>query len=146
MTAPNNITTRIAGISFLVFAVLFGAAFSICSAQSLWIHQPTTDIKWYRLNETGSLLVGTANSIYELSPEDGKSVWTRDDLRGINEYQVQEIGGTPLLLVSQNSGTFQKGTKLFALDILTGQTVWETEKLKGVTVQVTTIYHREAIF
>ena len=145
MTPPNNITTRIAEISFLVFAVLFGAAFSICSAQSLWLHQPTTDIKWYRLNETGSLLVGTSNSIYQLNPEDGKPSWTRDDLRGVNEYQVQEIGGTPLLLVSQNSGTFQKGTKLFALDVLTGQTVWETEKIKGATVQVTPIFDRDMV-
>ena len=145
MTAPNNITTRIAEISFLVFAVLFGAVFSICSAQSLWLHQPTTDIKWYRLNETGSLLVGTSNSIYQLNPEDGKPAWTRDDLRGVNEYQVQEIGGTPLLLVSQNSGTFQKGTKLFALDVLTGQTVWETEKIKGATVQVTPIFDRDMV-
>lgn len=140
-----NAQNRVVEVAFLVFAVLFGAVFSVCSAQSLWLHQPSSDIKWYRLNDTGTLLVGTSNSIYQLNPEDGKLSWSRDDLRGINEYQVQEIGGTPLLLVSQNSGTFQKGTKVYALDILTGQTVWETEKLRGATVQVTPIYDRDMV-
>jgi outer membrane protein assembly factor BamB len=145
MTPSNKIATRLAEVSFFFFALVFGAVFSVCSAQSLWIHHPTQDIKWYRLNETGTLLVGTDSSLYQLNPEDGQVAWTRADLRGVNEYQVQEIGGTPLLLVSQNSGTFQKGTKLSALDVLSGQTVWETEKLKGATVQVTPIYDRDMV-
>jgi outer membrane protein assembly factor BamB len=141
----NKVANNFAAGAFLLFAMLFGAVFSICSAQSLWTHRPADDIKWYRLNDTGTLLVGTDSSLYELDPESGQTVWKRDDLKGVNEYQVQEIGGTPLLLVSQNSGIFQKGTKLSALDVLTGQTVWETEKLKGATVQVTPIYDRDMV-
>lgn len=145
MTVPNRAANRLAATSFLVFTIFFGAVFSICSAQSLWTHRPTEDIKWYRLNESGTLLVGTDNTIYELDPESGQTVWKRDDMKGINEFQVQEIPSTPLLLVSQNSGKFTKGTKLFALDVLTGQTVWETDKLKGSTVQVTPIYDRDMV-
>ena len=145
MNALNRGIDRVFKVAFLVFGVLFSAAFSVCSAQSLWTHRPTEDIKWYRLNEAGTLLVGTNGSIYVLDPETGQSVWTRDDFRGIAEFQVQEIPATPLLLVPQNSGTFQKGTKLYALDILTGKTVWETEKLKGVTVQVTPIYEKDMV-
>lgn len=145
MHNPNPTVDRVFKIAFLVFGVLFGAVFSICAAQSLWTHTPKEDIKWYRLNETGTLLVGTGSSIYVLDPETGQPVWTRDDFRGIAEFQVQEIPRTPLLLVPQNSGTFQKGTKLFALDILTGKTVWETEKLTGVTVQVKPIYEKDMV-
>jgi outer membrane protein assembly factor BamB len=145
MTPSNKIATRLAEASFLLFAMVFGAVFSVCSAQSLWVHHPAKDIKWYQLNETGTLLVGTDSSLYLLNPDDGQVAWTREDMRGINEYQVQEIGGTPLLLISQNSGSFQKGTRLYALDVLTGQTVWETEKLKGATVQVTPIYDRNMV-
>ena len=131
--------------SVLIFGLLFGALYAVCNAETLWTHKPTEDIKWYRLNESGTLLVGTDSSLYVLDPESGQQVWRRDDLRGISEIQVHEIAGTPLLLAPQNSGTFQKGTKLFALDILTGKTVWETEKLKGVTVQVTPIYEKDMV-
>lgn len=145
MSLSNQPVDRIFQIAFLIFGVLFGALFSVCAAQSLWTHTPKDDIKWYRLNETGTLLVGTGASLYVLDPETGQAVWTRDDFRGIAEFQVQEIPGTPLLLVPQNSGTFQKGTKLFALDMMTGKTVWETEKLKGVTVQVKPIYEKDMV-
>jgi outer membrane protein assembly factor BamB len=145
MTVANRVANRLAAGSFLLFTMIFGAVCSIVSAQSLWTHRPTEDIKWYRLNESGTLLVGTDSTLYELDPESGQTVWKREDLKGINEYQVQEIGGTPLLLVSQNSGTFQKGTRLYALDVLTGQTVWQTDKLKGATVQVTPIYDRDMV-
>lgn len=145
MPSRKTLFDKLIEYSFLIFAVLFGAIYAVCQGQTLWTHKPTEDIKWYRLNESGTLLVATDNGMYVLDPETGQTVWRRDDLRGIAEYQVHEIGGTPLLLAPQNSGTFQKGTKLFALDIMTGQTVWETEKLKGSTVQVTPIYQRDMV-
>ena len=67
MTPPNRLATRLAEISFLLFAVIFGAVFSVCSAQSLWIHHPTQAIKWYRLNDTGTLMAGPDTSLYQVN-------------------------------------------------------------------------------
>ncbi|HXD34807.1 MAG TPA: PQQ-binding-like beta-propeller repeat protein [Pyrinomonadaceae bacterium] len=145
MSSRTKTFNKLVEYSFLIFALLFGALYTVCHGETLWTHKPAEDIKWYRLNESGTLLVGTDSSLYALEPETGQIAWKRDDLRGIAEYQVQEIPGTPLLLAPQNSGSFQKGTKLYALDILTGKTVWETEKLKGVTVQVTPVYEKDMV-
>jgi outer membrane protein assembly factor BamB len=135
----------------LFFALAVAALFAPfvvtkASAQAmLWTHKPAQDIKWYRLTEPGTLLVGTDAGLYMLNPETGETAWKRDDFKGVNEYQTQEIAGTPLLLVSDNSGSIQKKTKLSALDLLTGQTVWETEQLKGSAVQVSPVYDKDMV-
>ena len=72
MTLPNRLATRLTEISFLLFVVIVGAVFSVCSAQSLWIHHPTQAIKWYRLNDTGTLMVSlTPHSINSI-PKTGR--------------------------------------------------------------------------
>lgn len=129
----------------ICLSLLAVAPLRVSAATTLWTHHPTQDIKWYRLTNLGTLLVGTETGMYVLGPDDGQIVWHRDDLKGIAEYQTQEIPGTPLLLASNNSGKFQKSTKLFALNLLTGETVWETERLKGATVQVTPIYDKDMV-
>ncbi|MBA3239783.1 MAG: PQQ-like beta-propeller repeat protein, partial [Acidobacteria bacterium] len=117
----------------------FGAAL-------LWSHKPAEDIKWYRVMETGAPLIGTSSSLYALNAETGESLWRRDDLKGINEFETHELAGTPLLLVADNSGGItSRKTKLFALDALTGETVWETDKLRGSTVAVAPNYEKNMI-
>ncbi|HEY9404862.1 MAG TPA: PQQ-binding-like beta-propeller repeat protein [Pyrinomonadaceae bacterium] len=131
---------------FFALALSLLACAPAARAQAmLWTHKPTQEIKWYRLTEAGTLLVGTDAGLYMLNPETGATAWKRDDFKGVNEYQTQEIAGTPLLLVSDNSGSIQKKTKLSALDVLTGQTVWETEQLKGSAVQVSPVYDKDMV-
>ncbi len=115
-------------------------------ASVLWSHRPTEDIKWYRLTETGTPLVGTNSNVYALNPETGALLWKRDDFKGVNEYETHELPGTPLFLVADNSGgMMSKKTKLVALDLLSGETVWETEKLKGSTVAVAPNYEKNML-
>lgn len=102
-----------------------------------------TGAKWYSMMETGNLMVGTETGITMLDGATGKAIWQRDDLKGINEDEYTELVGTPLLLLADNSGTFQKKTKLFAVDTLTGKTIWETDKMQGYTVQVSPDYARD---
>ncbi len=75
----------------------------------------------------------------------GGQTWARADLAGAEEFEVETIAGTPLVLVSDTSGTFKKGTKLYALDVLSGQNIWETEKLKGATVAVEPVFEKDLV-
>jgi outer membrane protein assembly factor BamB len=111
----------------------------------LWTHKSTSDIKWYRVTDAGTLLVGAKGSLYALDGESGREVWSRADLAGAEEYEVDLIAGTPLLFVSDNSGTFKKGTRLFVLDLLTGENIWESEKVQGSTVAVEPLYEKEIV-
>ncbi|HKV36769.1 MAG TPA: PQQ-binding-like beta-propeller repeat protein [Pyrinomonadaceae bacterium] len=134
------------GLAYLLSALVIGALLAtVTQAAPLWTHKPTNDIKWYRVTDVGSLLVGSKSGLYTLDGEKGQTIWTRNDLAGTEEFEVETIAGTPLLLVSDTSGTFSKGTKLIALDLLTGQNIWETDKLKGATVAVEPVYEKDLV-
>lgn len=137
---------RWVGLAYLVSSLVVGLLLAVATqAAPLWTHKPAGDIKWYRLTEVGSVLVGTKGSVYLLDSETGAQVWSRADLPGVEEYEVDEIKGTPLLLVSDTSGSFSKNTRLFALDLLTGQNIWQTEKLQGATVAVEPVYEKDLV-
>lgn len=134
------------GLAYLVSASIIGALLAaVAQAAPLWTHKPTTDIKWYRVTDVGSVLIGSKSGLYTLDGQNGQTIWTRDDLKGTEEFEVETIAGTPLLLVSDTSGTFTKGTRLFALDLLTGQNIWETDKLRGATVAVEPVYEKDLV-
>lgn len=112
------------GLSYLLFGLVIGALLAnTTQAAPLWTHKPTTDIKWYRVTDVGTVLVGSKTGLYTLDGANGQTIWTRNDLAGTEEFEVETIAGTPLLLVSDTSGTFSKGTKLFAIDLLNGQSI-----------------------
>src|SRR5581483_6447386 len=136
--------------SFLPARHLLALVISFCGlitahADPLWTHKPTQEIKWYRLTDLGTLLVGTDSNVYCLDPETGKTTWQRDDLKKVEEFEAHEISGTPQLLVQENSGFTQGKTRLSALDLLSGQTLWQTDKLKGHTVEVATNYEKDMV-
>lgn len=119
-----------------------------CVAQAgepLWSHKGSSEIKWQKVTDIGTLLIGNDGGITSMDPETGKPMWARTDLKGVTEDRVEEIAGRPLLLVSINDGTFQKSTRLFALDILSGKTLWESDKLKGATVEIYPVYEKEIV-
>lgn len=111
----------------------------------LWSHKPANDIKWYRVTDVGTVLVGARGSLYLLDGENGNQVWARTDLAGAEEFEIDTIPGTPLLFVSDTSGAFTKGTKLYCVDVITGQNIWATEKLKGATVAVEPVYEKDLV-
>src|SRR5262245_27950379 len=96
-------------------------------AGPMWTYKPGSELKWHDLTGLGTILVGSDQSIVCLDQESGNVIWKREDLKNVAKYQVEEVPGTPLLLASANAGG---KTRLYALDISTGETIWETEQLK----------------
>ncbi|MCU1283988.1 MAG: hypothetical protein JWO13_338 [Acidobacteriales bacterium] len=133
---------RILGARALALVTVLALVSVTCFAgNSLWKYQSSHEIKWQKITFTGSLLLGGDEALICLDPETGKPVWKRDDLQKATAVQVEEISGTPYLLVTKNSG----GTKLFALNILSGETLWQTDKLKGAIIGVTPIYEKDLV-
>ena len=90
-------------------------------------------------------MVGTETGVTMLDGATGKPLWQREDLKGINENEYTELTGTPLLLLTDNSGFFSRKTKFLAVDTLTGKTVWETDKMQGFTVNVSPNYAKDML-
>lgn len=101
--------------------------------------------KWFTKLESGNLMVGKDSNVMLVEGATGKTIWTRNDLGKIAEAEFTELAGTPLVLISDNSGWAQRKTKLTAIDNQTGETVWETEKMLGFTVEVTPIYEKDLL-
>lgn len=141
--------------SLCAFAVLVAVAATLAipvhakdravAEAALWRVTLDSDVDWYRLTSIGTLLAATDKALSSVDPETGAIAWTRTDLEKSDEGQVVEVEGTPLLLVGQNSGRFKTSTRLVAIDILTGETVWETEKTRGATVGMVPVYDRNMV-
>lgn len=131
-------------LSAVAIAVIAGTFQTSVSAANtpLWTYKGA---KWYSLMETGNIAVGVSNGIVMLDGSTGSLVWQRNDLGDIKEEEYNELPGTPLVLVADNSGWAQRKTKLTAIDVVTGQNVWQTEKMLGFTAQVTPVYKKDMI-
>lgn len=123
-------------------ALIFGSVPRAAAETPIWTFK---DAKWYAMMETGNLVVGTENGLAMLDGANGQTMWRRDDLKGIKETEYNEIVGTPILLIADNSGVLLKKTRLFALDQLTGKTLWESEKVYGYTAQVSPLLSRDTV-
>ena len=127
----------------LVSSVLaFGSGLNVFAETPIWTFKGA---KWYAMMETGNLVVGTETGLVMLDGANGQTMWQRDDLKGIKETEYNEIVGTPILLIADNSGTLLKKTRLFALDQLTGKTLWETDKVYGYTAQVSPLLSSDMV-
>lgn len=128
--------------TFLLGLFLFSTALTVIAETPVWTYKSA---KWYAMMETGNIVVGTETGLAMLDGSNGQTMWQRDDLKGIKETEYNEISGTPLLLIADNSGIVMKKTKLFALDQLSGKTVWESDKVFGYTAQVSPLLNKDMV-
>ena len=118
---------RIGHIALLLL-LLFPA---LANAQS-WSTKLDKDVRFYQPTDMGVLIVGTEKSLYAIDGSTGETLWRRKD-RALDETDVAPIPGTDLLLLS-----FEKGerTRVEAADILSGDTIWRSDKIKGAVMQM----------
>src|SRR2546421_13052186 len=120
---------RVRGV-LLVALVLLCPVVLFCSGPS-WSYKHGQEIKWLRVGGSGDVIAGSDGSIFCINPENGQNKWRRDDLQGIGSFQAEEVEGTPFLIVSKNN---MSSTKVTVVNLDTGKTEWETDKLKGATI------------
>ena len=106
------------------------------AATPVWTAKLHESAKWQTVTEIGTLLVGTEGSLCSFDSENGNSLWTRDDLKKTAQFNVRELPGTPVLLVNNHSGQMNPKTKILALDIATGKTLWETPEEQGYPIGI----------
>jgi outer membrane protein assembly factor BamB len=116
--------------SLLLFLSLFFAAINI-SAQG-WTTKLDKSVRFYQTTDLGVLLVGTEKSLYAVDAQNGETLWRRKDV-SLDETDVAAVPGSDLLLLS-----FQKGeqTRLEAVDLMTGDNIWRSNKLRGAVMQM----------
>src|SRR5262245_49998451 len=122
--------------------ILFRLALLLClallptaqpQAQSAtnWSTKLDGEVRFYQTTELGALVVGTERSLYALDGESGEVLWRRKNVR-LDETDVAPLVGTDLLLLNLENGG---RTRLAAVDLMTGDTLWQSDKLRGSVMQ-----------
>jgi len=100
-------------------------------AQS-WSTKLDKDVRFYQPSDMGVVIVGTEKSLYAIDGSSGEVLWRRKDT-SLDETDVAPVPGTDLLLLSFEKG---KQTRVEAADVLTGDTIWRSDKIKGAIMQM----------
>src|SRR5690349_95582 len=112
-------------------AVLLFLLFSLSVSAQSWPTKLDKDIRFYQSTVMGVIIAGTEKSLYAIDGSTGETLWRRKDT-SLDETDVAPVPGTDLLLLS-----FEKGDKarIEAVDLLTGNSIWRSEKIKGAVMQ-----------
>src|ERR1044072_1290298 len=114
---------------FLLLVLLF---FSLPAFAQSWTAKLDKDIRFYQPTEMGVVIAGTEKSLYAIDGSSGEVLWRRKDT-ALDETDVAPVPGTDLVLLS-----FEKGDKarIEVVDVLTGNSIWRSEKIKGAVMQI----------
>lgn len=118
--------------AFLLFLCLLCLFAAVAGAQPVWQSNLDSKIRFYQTTDFGIVLAGTEKSLYALDGKTGERVWRRETGK-INETAVTPVPNTDLILFSRDLGS---KSRLEAVDVLTGATLWQSEKVKGDVMQL----------
>src|SRR5688572_30426573 len=112
--------------TFLYIALL------VANAQPAWQANLDSKVRFYQTTDFGIVLAGTERSLYALDGQTGERIWRRETGR-IEETAVTPVPDTDVILFSRDLGS---RSRLEAVDLASGATLWQSEKVKGDVLQL----------
>jgi outer membrane protein assembly factor BamB len=97
-----------------------------------WSAKLDSQVRFYQMTELGVILAGTEKSLYAVSGETGEVLWRRKGVE-LDETDIAPVPGTDMLLLSLEKG---ERTRVLAVDLLTGDALWQSDKVKGGVMQM----------
>jgi outer membrane protein assembly factor BamB len=129
--APNARARRfVCALASFVFLSLSFVA-STRAAPPAWEAKLDGEVSFYQQTELGVVIAGTEKSLYAVDGETGEVLWRRKGAR-FDEEDVAIVPGTDYVLLSYER---DDRTRLEAADVLTGKTLWQSDKVKGAVMQ-----------
>ena len=118
-----------------VFALLLFLSYlfaSVSHAQPVWQASANGKIRFYQTTDFGIVLAGTDNALSAFDGQTGARLW-RKKAKGLDETAITPIPATDLILLSLDEGD---KSRLEAIDLFSGNSVWRTDKVKGDVLQL----------
>lgn len=113
----------------LFVLLLFSA---LTPAAAGWETRLDSRVRFYQTTDFGVLVVGTERSLYAVDGETGETVWRRN-VGNLDETAITPVPGTDLILLSLDEGS---KSRVAALDLLSGEALWTSDKVKGEVMQL----------
>ncbi len=104
----------------------------ISHAQPVWQSNLDGKVEFYQTTDFGIVIAGSQNSLFALDGQTGERLW-RKRTKGLDETSVTPIPSTDLILVSTDEGD---KSRVEAVDLLSGATLWRSDKVKGDVMQL----------
>ncbi|MGI8556073.1 MAG: PQQ-binding-like beta-propeller repeat protein, partial [Pyrinomonadaceae bacterium] len=114
----------------LLFLLYFFVSTSY--AQAVWQANADGKIRFYQTTDFGIILAGTDNSLVAFDGQTGARIW-RKKTKGLDETAIMPIPATDLILLSLGEGD---KSRVEAVDLFSGNTIWRTDKVKGSVLQL----------
>lgn len=111
---------------------IFSAAVIAALAQPAWQANLDSRVRFYQTTDFGILLAGTERSLYALDGQTGERMWRRETGR-IEETAVTPVPDTDVILFARDVGS---KSRLEAVDLASGASLWQSEKVKGDVLQL----------
>ena len=115
---------------FFVF-VLLGVNGLARAVEPTWQFKFDDDSLWSRITYAGTLLAASEGQLAHIDPATGEAFWVRDDLSKLAQFNVNDVPGTPFLVISERLGNLPPKSRLQVLNISTGETVWDMGEHPG---------------
>lgn len=116
-----------------LFCTLILFIFSLTvSSQTVWDADLDSKIRFYQTTDFGIVLAGTERSLYAIDGQTGERIWRRSTGK-IEETAVTPIPDTDLILFSRDLGS---KSRLEAVDLISGASIWQSDKIKGDVMQL----------
>ncbi len=124
-----------------LLSLLFVLFSSLPAAAQSWTAKLDKDVRFYQPTEMGVIVVGTEKSLYAIDGSTGDTLWRRKDT-SLEDTDVAPVPATELMLLN-----FEKSDKsrLEAVNLLTGDSIWRSEKIKGAVMHVSVDPERNLI-
>jgi len=116
---------------FILCLLCFFAANS-SNGQAVWQANLDGKVQFYQTTDFGIVLTGTNNSLYAVDGQTGETLWRRRT-KGLDETSITPVPSTDLILISIDEGG---KSRLEAVDLLSGASVWRSERVKGDVLQL----------
>ena len=113
----------------LCLLCLFAA---ISSAQPAWSANLDSKVNFYQTTDFGIVLAGTQKSLYAVDGQTGERLWRRAT-GNIEETAVTPVPDTDVILFSRDEGS---KSRLEAVDLISGNRLWRSDKIKGDVLQL----------
>jgi outer membrane protein assembly factor BamB len=125
--------------AFLALAyTVAGAAFAQAPAVApSWSRDFAAPITWQRMTAYGQLLVATSAGLFALNPETGDVRWSLPELRDLPADRIEEIAGSPLVLIGDADVT----GRTLIVNVFNGALVFDS-RAANVTVASTHLLPR----
>jgi len=88
------------------------------------------EMKWSKVTPVGSLIVGGKKYLAHYQA-DGEKLWVRDDMTNLAQFSVRVVPGLPYVVVSELISKIPLKSSLQVLDLMTGETIWDTGETLG---------------